>query len=78
LGEYGEQYQETVMGGLDVFRDSRNHQEGVNWNIDHYVIIRDTVNGGALLMYGPFRDHEHWINEIPKRLKNVEILTFDR
>jgi hypothetical protein len=66
------------MGGIDVFRDSRNHPEPVDWNKDHYVIVKNPTNEDALLMYGPLKDNGHWINEIPNRLKNVEILTFDK
>jgi hypothetical protein len=81
LGDYSEKYHGSAVGGMDVFRDSRSHPEsayGMDWNKDHYVIIRDTINNGALLMYLPLKDHEHWLKEIPDQLKNVEILSFDR
>lgn len=78
LGEFNEQYGGPELGGVDVFRDARNHPEQVNWNKDHYVIIRNPKNGDALLMYGPLKDHEHWINDIPSRLRAVEILTYDK
>lgn len=78
LGEYDKQYEGHKVGGMDVFRDATGHREGVNWNKDHYVIIRNPKNGDALLMYGPLIDNEHWINEIPSRLKDVEILTYDK
>jgi len=72
------QYGKNKVGGMDLFRNAKNHSESVDWNKDHYVIIRDPKRNDELLMYGPLTDHEHWINEIPKRLKNVEILTFDK
>ena len=66
-----------VVGGVDVFRDARSHPEPVNWNKDHYTIIKNSKNDGSLLMYGPDKDNEHWINERPNRFKNVKILTLD-
>jgi len=77
-GNYNQQYEGYKVGGVDIFRDARSHREPVDWNKDHYVIIRDLKNDNALLMYGPLKDNEHWINEIPDRLKNVEILTLDK
>jgi len=82
VGISSKQFEGYEVGGFDVFRDARNHPEHtryqVNWNKDHYVVIRDPEKNDMLLMYGPIKDHEHWINKIPERLKNVEILTFDR
>ena len=75
--EFNQRYGGYEVGGMDVFRNARGHPEQVNWNKDHYVIIRNPKTNDSLLMYGPFRDHEHWINYIPNRLEDVEILTYD-
>ena len=75
--KFNERYEGYEVGGMDVFRDAKDHPEPVNWNKDHYVIISNPETNDSLLMYGPFKDQEHWINDIPNRLKNVEILTYD-
>jgi hypothetical protein len=65
-----------IIGGIDVLREARSHGDPVNFNKDHYLIISDAKSKDALLMYGPLRDEEHWINDIPAQLRNVEILSF--
>ena len=70
--------QREVVGGIDVFRDARNESEPVDWNKDHYVVLKTSEDDKVLLIVGPLKDNEHWINEIPEHFKNVEILTFNR
>ena len=77
FGTFDEEYEGIKVGGVDVFRDAKNHREPVDWNKDHYVIIENKKDDGALLMY-PSKDNEHWINEIPEHFKNIEISTYDR
>ena len=64
------------IGGIDIFRKAE--EDPVNYNKDHMIIIRDEESDDMLLVLGPFKDHEHWINEIPDRLKNAEIIRLCR
>jgi hypothetical protein len=79
LKKLNHQYAECkVVGGIDIFRNAKSEIEPVDWNKDHYVIIRTSENDDALLVIGPLKDNEHWINEIPGRFRNVEILSLDK
>lgn len=67
----------AIVGGVDVFRDGKGHGDPVNWNKDHYIIVKDPNNDEYLLTYGPLKDSEHWIDDIPKRLKGAEVLIYE-
>ena len=61
-----------LMGGIDVYRNASD--DPVKLNKDWYAVIRPQNSKEMLLVAGPHKDHEHWINDIPKRLKGVEVL----
>jgi hypothetical protein len=68
---------EDVVGGIDVIRfDPEDHDYGVTFNKDHYVVLMDVANDDYLLVHGPFKDHEHWLKDIPARFMGVEILVY--
>jgi len=61
----------VVVGGIDVLRpDPDDLRFGVAYNKDHYVV----TSGNQLLAHGPFRDGEHWLRDIPQRLKDAQTL----
>ena len=55
-----------AIGGIDVYRyDQDDLSKGYPYNKDHYIIVLDPSNNDALLVHGPLKDHEHWIEELP-------------
>ena len=68
---YSDECGGKVVGGCCVFRDAQDHPEPYILNKDHYVIIEETPADDSLLMCGPLKDSEHWINCIPDRLKKA-------
>lgn len=61
-----------LMGGIDVYRNAPD--DPVELNKDWYAVVIAPNNDNMLLVDGPFKDIEHWLNEIPQRLKGVEVL----
>jgi hypothetical protein len=63
-----------LIGGIDVYRKAPD--DPYDLNKDWYAVITVTSAGsdGMLLVKGPLCDSEHWLNEIPDRLKGVEVL----
>jgi len=64
--EYGKE-----VGGIDVFRNAED--DPVNFNKDHYVIVLDSRTNEKRL-FGPIRDSEHWIDSIPSRFDDIEVI----
>ena len=60
------------IGGIEVYRNAPD--DPVNLNKDVYAVFTNTDNDLMLLVYGPMKDKEHWIDEIPDRLDGVDIL----
>jgi hypothetical protein len=46
----------------------------VELNKDWYAVLIDPDDDTMLLIDGPIRDEEHWIDELPQRLKGIEVL----
>lgn len=61
-----------LIGGIDVYRNASD--DPVNLNKDWYAVISMPNDKTRLLIRGPIKDHEHWINDIPDRLKGVKVL----
>lgn len=61
-----------LIGGIDIYRLAPD--DPVNFNKDWYAVVRCENDPTMLLVDGPIKDAEHWLNEIPKRLKGAEIL----
>ncbi len=61
-----------LIGGIDVYRHAPD--DPVEFNKDWYAVIRDVNNANIFLVEGPIKDDEHWLDEIPERLKGAEIL----
>lgn len=60
------------LGGIEVYRNAPD--DPVDFNKDVYAVFANTNNDLKLLVLGPLKDKEHWINEIPDRLDGVDIL----
>jgi hypothetical protein len=61
------------IGGIDVYRVAET-EDGVKINKDWYAIFEDPNDSNTLYVIGPERDQEHWINDIPDRLKPKTML----
>ncbi len=60
----------TLIGGAEIFRYSPD--DPVNYNKDSYAIVQ-IPGSGYVYVDGPFKDHEHWINDIPGRFVGTQI-----
>lgn len=61
-----------LLGGIDVYRYAPD--DPVELNKDWYAVVTMPNSESMLLVMGPFKDEEHWLDEIPERLKGAEIL----
>ncbi len=63
------------VGGVNIYRYDQNDEPlGYPINKDHYVIILDQNSNDALLVHGPFRDHEHWISQLPDLPESIVVI----
>jgi hypothetical protein len=62
----------VLIGGIDVYRNAPD--DPVDLNKDWYPVFSIAEANDIFLVTGPIRDAEHWLNEIPSRLDDVEIL----
>ncbi|WKZ40511.1 MAG: hypothetical protein QY328_00480 [Anaerolineales bacterium] len=64
-----------VVGGMDIYRhDANDVSKGFPINKDHYIIILDPVNNNALLVNGPLKDNEHWLEKLPDLPEGITII----
>ena len=61
-----------LIGGIDVYRNAPD--DPVALNKDWYAVITLSGSDSMLLVRGPIHDSEHWLDEIPERLKGVTVL----
>lgn len=61
-----------LVGGFDVYRHSPD--DPVRLDKDWYAVIDPGQNSDTLLVDGPIKDHEHWLNEVPERFDGVQLL----
>jgi len=59
------------IGGIDVYRGSTD--DPVALNKDWYAVLRN-ADAGAFLVEGPIRDREHWLDDLPERLRGIEVI----
>ncbi len=67
----------TVIGGMDVYRKvpGESKKEGeTDLNKDWYPVIKLPGEEGKLVVAGPYRDIEHWVDEVPSRLEGAEVV----
>lgn len=60
-----------LIGGFDVYRNAPD--DPVDYNKDWYAVVKGPETDTMLLIDGPFKDDEHWINDIPERFKGAEV-----
>ena len=61
-----------LVGGIDVYRNAPD--DPVELNKDWYAVVTVAGTSSMLLVTGPFKDAEHWLNAIPERLVGAEVL----
>jgi hypothetical protein len=61
-----------LIGGIDVYRHSPD--DPVPFNKDWYAVIKHPHDPTMLLVDGPQKDAEHWLESIEERCKGLEIL----
>jgi hypothetical protein len=61
-----------LVGGIDVYRDSPD--DPVALNKDWYAVVASSDDPAILLVDGPLKDSEHWLDEIPQRYACAEIV----
>lgn len=60
----------SLVGGIDVYRHAPD--DPVNLNKDWYAVR--ALDDSTLLIQGPLKDDEHWLDEVPQRYVGVEVL----
>jgi hypothetical protein len=65
-----------LIGGIDVYRNAPD--DPVPLNKDWYAVIRAPDSDAMFLVPGPFRDDEHWLDELPIRVQDAEVLALPR
>ena len=61
-----------LVGGFDVYR--RAPEDPVRLNKDWYAVVDPCDGSENLLVDGPQKDNEHWLNEVPRRYNGIRIL----
>ena len=61
-----------LIGGIDVYRNAPD--DPVDLNKDWYPVITLPETDSMLLLAGPIKDAEHWLDEVPDQLEGVEVL----
>ena len=69
-GQHSYAAEGALVGGIDVYRQAPD--DPVALNKDWYAV---RANGDATLpVEGPFRDAEHWLDEVPARYNGIQVL----
>ena len=61
-----------LVGGCDVYRHAPD--DPVRFNKDWYAIVDPGNDSEHLLVDGPQKDAEHWLDEVPPRYAGVQLL----
>jgi hypothetical protein len=61
-----------LVGGIDVYRNAPD--DPVAFNKDWYAVLALSDTDSMLFVRGPIYDTDHWLDQIPDRLENVEVL----
>jgi len=60
-----------LIGGVDIYRHSPD--DPVPLNRDWYALVKPYDDSRCYLLDGPKRPHDHWLEQIPGRLKGARI-----
>lgn len=64
-----------VVGGLDIYRfDQDDVNKGYPINKDHYLIVTAPITQDSLLVLGPYKDHEHWLSQLPDLPPDINVI----
>ena len=76
--DYSDRYLSSaeLIGGIDVYRYAPD--DPVELNKDWYAVLQDPDSDAMFLVSGPFKDDEHWLDEISPRVRDAEILAIPR
>lgn len=73
--EHGGITYRCVVGGIDIYRqDAKDVEKGYPINKDHYIIVLDPKNDDALLVSGPLKDNEHWLEQSPSLPDEIVVI----
>jgi hypothetical protein len=61
-----------LIGGMDIYRHSPD--DPVPFNKDWYAIVTHPSDPTMLLVDGPQRDEEHWLESISERCEGLKVL----
>ena len=65
-------YDGRVVGGIDVYRDSPD--DPCSFNKDWYRVLDPGDESAVLVVEGPLKDGEHWLDEIPPRYEGAQVI----
>ena len=61
-----------LIGGIDVYRHSPD--DPVPFNKDWYAVVTHPDDSTTLLVDGPKKDVEHWLELIEQRCEGIEVI----
>jgi len=61
-----------LIGGMDIYRNAPD--DPVPFNKDWYAIVTHPEDSTVLLVDGPHKDAEHWLESISERCEGLKIL----
>lgn len=64
------------VGGMDIYRYAEK-KDGVELNKDWYRFLLDPNDADLLIVVGPIKDKEHWIDDIPSRLQFANVIKLE-
>ena len=64
--------QGRLVGGIDVYRHSPD--DPVAFNKDWYAVVASDAHPETLFVEGPWKNGEHWLDEIPARYSGVKVI----
>ena len=77
-GSFEDIRKEDMVGGVSIIRwDEKDLKHGCPFNKDHYYVFIDKENSNYVIVEGPFRDHEHWLTQLPDWLRNAQYYPYD-
>lgn len=60
-----------LIGGMEVYRYATG--DPVELNKDCYLVVLPPQDSPYYMITGPFKDSEHWIDDIPRRLEGARV-----